>query len=528
MMQWNGERIRERAWSILLGTISLVLIGLVFYLGARSERSGFIREVIDPEFRRLSDPVLNAFRGRPPAVARLSLTMGPEALDSLEARSLRAFRDRHVDPADNQAVPTQVVYGDQEYAAQVVLRDGALLVGLPRQWPLQVRTSFGDTIQDLQTFDLFPINDEAPLWSMVLQAVLADQGLTAMGSGIAEVAINGRDQGLCALFGRADATMLAQWSRGSGPVLRFDDGLYVNANMAMAERSFPSTSPPQGDWLSAPLLVQDAAGDLHANRARKATRRMEAFRSGGLAASEVFAAHDLAKTMALCDLLGMAAAMDWWNLRFLVDSTTEQLIAIPQHSTVHAPIGAVMAEEATTTGPHRTGREVVNKALSDPRIHDLYIAYLDSFSVDGWWEVMRERTRPQWEHARSVVNAEKPRLDLDFTVVEHDRRVIRQALYPKDIALAYVNDTLTATDGVVIANVHALSIQVVGVVLSTGDTTLFSAPLNLPPRARDQPLRYTYIPLNVPGSPREVLLRLGSTLRSRSVRIRTWTSFGAN
>ena len=70
-----------------MGLVSLVLIGLVFYLGARSERSGFIRDVVDPGWRSLSNPVLNAFRGRPPAVARIDLHLAPAAWDSIEARS---------------------------------------------------------------------------------------------------------------------------------------------------------------------------------------------------------------------------------------------------------------------------------------------------------------------------------------------------------------------------------------------------------------------------------------------------------
>jgi hypothetical protein len=528
MMGWKHEPLRERVRTLLLGGSVLVMIGLIFYLGARSERSGFIREVVDPGFRKLSDPVLNAFRGRPPAVTRMVLALEPAALDSLEARSERAFRDRHLDPANNQPLPAQMEINGHVRTVQVMLHDGPLLTGIPRQWPIQVLAAAGDTILGLRTFDLIPLVDEAPLWSILHQAIRSDQGLAAMGAGIAEVSVNGRASALHVLFGQPDNTAFAAWSHGSGPVLRFDDGLYRTATMAMDERGFPSLSPPQGDWLSAPLLVQGADDALRANRARQAIGRMEGFRSGKLMASQVFAPYELAKSMALCDLLGVAAALDWWNLRFLVDSTTEQLIPLPQHITTHAPISATLAEEALARVSAPPGREFVDRALSDPLIHDLYLTYLDSFSTPGWLEVVRARTEPQWARTRAVINAEKPRVDLDFAIVEHDRQVIRQALHPKNLALAYVTDTLVATDGVVIANVHALPLLVTGVVLSTGDTTRFQTPLRLAPRLRDQPLRYTYLPMSVPGSPREVIVKLNSTVAPRSVRIRTWSSFGAN
>lgn len=525
-MARDRKLILERTRSTLLGGAALVLIGLVFYLGARTERSGFVREVLDPGFRKLSDPVLNAFRGKPPVVAELALVLEPSAFDSLEARSERAYRDRYVVMDNSVGLAAALRTGTQELAVVLNLRSGQLQSTRERLWPLQIRALPGDTVQDMQWFDVVPITDAAPLWSMVLHALMADQGDLSIGAGMAEVNVNGMNMGTCALLGRTDAHVLSRWSHGSGPVLRFDDVLQLNANAEMQVRSFASLAPPQGDWLAAPILVQGGAGERTAARARTAIERLEGFRSGKLKASQVFATDVLARTMALCDLLGTTSAMDWWNLRFLVDSVSQEIIPVPLHTTQHAAIASVMAEP--TSGVPVAGRELVNRVLADAAVREVYMAYLDTFSAPGWWEVARERTRSQWEPARRIVNAEFPRIDLDLIVVDHDRRVIQQALYPHDLALAYVSDTLASTDGLVIANVHALPIEMVGVILSTGDTAFLPNPIHLEPRLRDRPLRYTFIPLNVPGSPREVLVRTGAALRVRSVRIRTWSSFGAN
>lgn len=528
-MPKDWKHIAQRTSSWLLQLATLALIGLVFFLGVRSERTGFVREVIDPGFRKLSAPVLNAFRGRPPAVPRIELELDSLSLDSLLTLTERAFAERQVVSTGNASFAGKLRTNERELAVVISLREGAMIPGLRHHWPLNVRALPGDTVQDMQTFDVVPITDESALWSMLLHAMLADQGQAAMESGLAEVKLNGKTFALCGLFGRPDATMLARWSRGSGPVLRFDHDLSLNANNAMAQRGFTSTPPPQGDWLSAPLLLNAANDTRLTSRSRKAIQRMEAFRAGNLSASQVFDVHDLARTMALCDLLGTTAALDWWNLRFLVDSISEELVPIPLHITEHWPITGLLAEgppPGSTT--KMAGRAFVDRALSDPTIQGLYIAYLDTFSAPGWWEVARERTRPLWDPARKVIAAEFPRSDLDLTIVEHDRTLLRQALYPRDLVLAYVSDTLAATDGVAIANVHALPAEIIGVTLTTGDTTWLASPLRLEPRPRDKPLRYTYLPLNVAGSPREVLVRIGTTLRPRAVRIRTWSSFGAN
>lgn len=526
-MKWNTARLKERMRSVMLAAVTLVLIGLVFYLGTRSERSGFVREVIDPGFRSLSDPVLNAFRGKPPAVAQLHITMEPADFDSLELRSERAYRDQRVLGSFQSNAAARIAHGDSLVNATIMLREGLLNNSRQRFWPLHVRLAPGDTLLDMQSFDVVPITDDVPLWSMLLHTVRADEGLSALGSGLAEVSVNGISLGLCALYGRTDATMVARWSRGSGPVLRFSEDLMLNARAEVLDRKFPSQLPPQGDWLAAPLLIQSGLNDRNSPRARKAVQRLEAFRSGNLIASQVFDVKDLARSMALCDLLGTPDALDWWNLRFLVDSLTEEIVPIPLHLGRRAPIDAILAQQSLEGDTH-TGKEIVDKALEDPEVLGAYLAYLDTFTTEGWWEVVRERTRASWQTARNTVHAEFPRLDLDLDVVLHDRTVIRQALYPRDVALAYVNDTLSNTDGIVIANVHSLPIEVVGVILTSGDTTSMARPIRLDPRARDKPLRYTFLPLNVPGSPREVLLRVGPTLKPRAVRIRTWSSFGAN
>ncbi|HRF80071.1 MAG TPA: hypothetical protein PL070_08290 [Flavobacteriales bacterium] len=138
-MKWNTARLKERMRSTLLAAVALVLIGLVFYLGTRSERSGFVREVIDPGFRSLSDPVLNAFRGKPPAVAQIRIILEQADFDSLELRSERAYRDQRVLGAFNSSTTVQIEHGDSVVSATIMLREGLLNKGRQRIWPLHVR-----------------------------------------------------------------------------------------------------------------------------------------------------------------------------------------------------------------------------------------------------------------------------------------------------------------------------------------------------------------------------------------------------
>lgn len=527
MKPWDRERIAARVRSALLGGATLVLIGLIFYLGTRTERSGFMREVIDPGFRRLSTPVLKAFRGKPPPVTRLELEMDPASWDSLEAWCDRAFTQQRLGAVPAPApIPGLARIGDRSQQVRVGTHPDLLPAERPRFWPFEVNIDPPDTLLAMQRFEVRPFTDDGLLWAILFQTVMVDQGLVAPPVAVMEITVNDRDLGLVGSFGTVDATVKARLPGSTGHVLRFDDALLLNTRRAMGERTLASRPPPQGDWLASPLLIQGGT-DRHLSTARKAVHRLEAFRAGTLPASTLFEPDALARLLALSDLLGVHDALDWWNLRFVVDSTRQELTVLPRPVSRHAAIPATLVEQ-TYERVDDPGRAFVDRVLADPSVNDRYLAYLDTFSAEGWWEVVRERTRPIWSTPRQVINADRPDIDLDLHVVLHDRTVIHQMLAPRDIALAYVNDTLVSTDGVVIANVHSLPFEVVGLVLTTGDTTHLRVPVRLEPRARDRPLRYTYLPLNVPGSPRDILVRVCSKCATRPVRIRTWSSLGAN
>ena len=219
--------------------VAIVLIGLVFFLGVRSERTGFVREVIDPGFRKLRDPVLNAFRAKPPEVNVLRIQLDPANFDSLIALSDKALNTRSV-PVDGNAVLMATIHiGEREVPVVLGLREGTAIPGAYTTWPLYVRTLPGDTVLGMQTFDMLPIVNEAPLWSILLHAVLRSAGHASLQSAVAEVELNERSLGLYVLQGRPDHTMLARWSRGNGQVLRFDDALLMDARAMMEERKFP-------------------------------------------------------------------------------------------------------------------------------------------------------------------------------------------------------------------------------------------------------------------------------------------------
>lgn len=526
--RWTG--FWQRINGPLLSIAAVVLIGLVYYLGVESERTGFVQEVLDPGFRKLSDPVLNAFRAKPPAIAKFQIQLDPVAFDSLMALSVEAFRQGHVEGPGSSVFAGTLLFGERSVPVVVGLLEGEEREG-DRMWPLHVRALPGDSLLGMQTFDVVPVLDETPLWSMVLNAILKEHGHPTLGEALAEVDLNDREMGLCVLQGRTDATMLAGWMNGNGPVLRFDDTMVRASKVAMAQRIFPSTPPSQGDWASAPLLMRAGEETLPTRRARHAIDRLEAFRSGKLRAAEVFDIEKVARLLAVCDLLGTQSALDWWDLQFLVDSITGSLVPVAPHLRSHAPISAIQGALLVGNELMDTpGRELAAHFLMDTTIQRHYLAYLDTLSEPGNWRALLAMTSARWEPARKVVHAEFPRLDLDTTILVHDRAVIHQTLWPSDLVLAYMRDSQFGSSSVAIANVHGLPVEIIGLVYSNLDTVLLASPVRLAAHLKDRPLTYGMVPIDDRRTekPSAILARLSVGLAVRTVPIRMWTTLGAN
>ncbi|MBX2980154.1 MAG: hypothetical protein KF905_12725 [Flavobacteriales bacterium] len=522
-LRTKGPRLAER----LIPLVALMLLGLLYYLGIYSERTGFVEQVLDPNLKRVTNPVLNAFRGKPPAVPLLDIRLEDDALDSLWSMRDRALEAGWVEAQMAHPVPVKLHSGKAYKVATLALREGHADRLSDDRWPFHLRLAPGDTLLGMESFDLQAVRNAAPLYAWLFQQAVGEEGAPAFPVALSDLKLNGRDLGLYALEGRVDSTLLKHWGHGIGPVMRFDDGLRNQAELAMSARRYPSDPPPQSEWLSAPILASRMntvlSNPVHAARFRSAMAALESFRSGTVPASEVFDAKGFARLLALSDLLGAADAMNWWNLRFLADSVSGKLLPLPQRGHSGEPIRnlqALRSGRSMRQGPPSS--DFVDRILYDPIIYQHYVAYLDTFSRPGWLEGLLERNAEVLASLEKILSAELPGSKFEVDIAEHCRTLIQQNLSPRDLVLAYPNST---GDRVSVANVHALPVEVVALITER-DTVAFTRPVLLWPRERDRPITYTTMPTPASGRsgrPSAVLVRLVGLENTRSVSIRAIT-----
>ncbi|MEO8588872.1 MAG: hypothetical protein ABI432_05840 [Flavobacteriales bacterium] len=514
--------------------IALVLIGLVYFLGIRSERTGFVREVLDPSLKRIAQPVLNAFRGRPPAVMQLHLALGNTTLDSLATGYAASRSSGWLDPGGT-AIVGRCAIDERATDAYITLRPGRIDPEKKNRWPFQVLLQRTDTVLRIQSFDLVPVNDDTPLRMWLLSSALQDQGLPSFSVELVEVQLNERNLGLYRMEERLDSATLSRWARGKGPVVRFDDELRSSVEEAKLGATFPVAPLPQEDWLAAPIMAAQGTGRYQdasaARRYQHAVQQLEGFRSGRIPPADVFDVAATARLFALCDVLGGQQATSWWNMRFLLDSLSERLIAVPQHGASFEPITTITALQDNASVHFPSSKSGFRDRLfGDAVFFRAYIACLDTFSTEGWLESLLRRVSSGYNTQERIVVGEYPQPRPDASVFAHNRDVVIRTLRPPDLALAYAQENVAPERELALANVHALPVEVTAFIAGT-DTVPFPAPLLLWPREPEKPLIYSPARIRLPRGfqgPVALLVNVLGMDESRRIVVRTWSSFTAN
>jgi hypothetical protein len=531
-----AKRLSERSGGFLRRMIrvsntvvALVLIALVFYLGVRSERTGFVREVLDPGLKRISRPVLNAFRGRPPEVPQLLIALDPEEQDSLNALQRSALEAGWVGSELLAHFAVTATCNEVEVPAVIGLKEGP--AGEEAGWTYQLRLLPGDTVLGMRTFDLEPVRGPEAVHAALLPLLWEQLGLPMPGVALVELTLGEGFEGLFMAREGLDGLWCAQQGLGSGPILRLDDGLAIQAELDIADvpEPRPALSPP--DWSAAPIMVSDpgrlSTDAVFAKRTAAAVKALEDLRAGRRPASDVFEVTSTAKAMAMADLIGAQEALYWTTVRMVQDSLSGKLKLIPTTGHALEPTPALLATRSGTADPAPS--TFTDRLLEDPVMLKAYVACLDSLSTETAVTDRWTASEAAAGRLERIVMAEYPSAKADRSTLERNRVLIQRSLYPRQAVLAYVRSVQTTAHSIAVANVHSLPVQVLALVAGQ-DTIALERPVLLPPREPGRPLRYVRTEFAMGRSDERalhLLVTIPGLAQPRSAKVRMWSVLDA-
>ncbi len=530
----RAYRFLRRMMRYLLPMVGALLVGMIYYLGIYSERTGFVDQVLDPGLKRITEPVLNAFRGKPPMVLELNIHMEEPERDSLLIVREQALDEGWLGDRSSSFFTATVIHSHDSATGRVALLPGKGDRFQGDRWPFRVILDGPDTVIGMRSFTMMAVTDLSALHAISFQWALEGSGIPTFGVAFADIRLNDRDLGLYFLEGGLDSSLFDHWGRGAGTLLRFDDELLRGLGATMDASRYPKAVPMQGEWFSAPILVDRRSDAIvtpsMAGAERSALRSLEEFRAGRMAASAVFDVDHLAKLLALCDLFGGQGSMSWWNIRVLADNSAGKLIILPMRYIAGFPITEPLALKAMgRSDPSVAQTDLLDRLLNDPLVLDRYLAFADSFSSEGWLEDSQEQWSSSFEVQLRIMRAELPQLEYDPHVLLHNRDVIRTMLHPKDLALAYSQARSGMVTGISLANVHALSIRATRIIAGA-DTVTLREPIVLKPRERSKPLNYTLLRMEQgvkEGTDLQIEVGVVGLDEPRFIKIRSWSMIPA-
>ncbi|MEZ4755972.1 MAG: hypothetical protein R2817_03995 [Flavobacteriales bacterium] len=482
--------------------LALFLLLLVYFLGVRTERSGFVQQVLDPGLKRITRPVLNAFRGGAPKVEEIQLVFSDSAWQRLEHWGIGPLPVDTPDSAPSTSVEALLIRGKDTLRVDCT----PALTGpapLHAAAPTCILRSPGPDLPGGMSRALIaPPGESSALHQWLFAKALERAGLPFFPVALTELRVNGRDKGLYvwrSLDPAIDSAMTAH------PWGDFDPHLMQRASLLPSPHR---TAPlPQEQLIVASLRYQ--GGQAEGPAARAWSRAMRTLRSS--ADGENLDAERCGALLALCDLFGVQGELRWTEVKLLLDISTGKLVPFPPGERAGVAIGTLAVH-----APEVRSDELFGPLLADGSVREAYHGWLEQLTVGGWSDSLFSEVNEVAMEFRSLMRIEPSLAPFDTTIIAHDRRVIERTLAPPDPARAFLRP---GGDRVRVASLHPLPLRMVALV-SGEDTLPILQDLRLAPYDRATLLDYVEIPISPSGGvPDRLLMKVPGTKRMLSVGI---------
>lgn len=432
---------RLRSWmprlrSILTSGIAWMLFGAVFYLGIHSERTGFVKEVLDPGLKKITLPVLNAFKTAPANIPAMSFTIAAEDMDTLSHIRARALDQGVLTEGKDRWFPVTIEYGKEVLNGKLRLKGGLTDHLVSDKWSYRVKLDSGATILGCNRFSVQHPNTRNFSYEWIFHQALRHDGFTTIEYDFIELNVNGESLGIHAF----EEHFHARWTDKSdtliGPVMKYDDERRLIALTEEPESANDPELHPLAGWFTAPIdafqlkkILQDPVlSELY----QRNVSDLEGFRNGTKSAHDVFDVDRLGRMFALCDLLGGQHAQDWRNLRFARNVGNDRLQPIGFDANAGEPIRNIRALRETRPIDLRPVQDdgFYSKLLNDPAFYHSYIKHSEWFIESDWLVDFLNVINEELKEKDKLLQSEFPRFGSDTRLFDKCLKTVERTLRP--------------------------------------------------------------------------------------------------
>ena len=418
---------------IVVGLTGLVLYSaLMFVAGAHAQRTGFIRNVIQPVLKKNYKIPLNYFKAMMAKPKRIVIDIKHENFQRLAYKREVALAKKILITEADDFVPAKIRCEGQTLSVSLRLKGDWLDHLKGDKWSYRIKIKGDNTLWGMKQFSIQHPSTRRYVYEWVYHEALRREGFIALRYDFVNVVVNGKDLGIYALEEHFEKRLLEHSKYREGVILKFsEDVLWANRQQFYPLLKSINVTGLR-DWLSSEIVPFKEKLTLEnpvlLKQFIKGKDLLESFRLGKLPASKVFDARKMGRFFALSELLGGGHALIWANMRFYYNPVTSLLEPIGFDA--NAGLRMTRSIGANYYTPDESTLSLWRNLFKDDNIFTEYVKCLREFSEKTYLDKLFEDIQEGLDRNLAILTSEFPSTGFSKNVFYYNQKFIKKLLNP--------------------------------------------------------------------------------------------------
>lgn len=370
-----------------------------------------------------------------------------------------AIKAGHLYRSEDDYISAKIKFKNQSIPIKFRLKGDHIDHLEGNKWSFRVKIKGNHAILGMKKFSIQEPSTRNYISEWMFMNMLRDEGLIALRYHFVRVYINGKDKGIFALEEHFDKRLVENNRHKEGPIIKFNEDAYWKAKKYNKIEKTKTENLQRSKIL--PFNSDDFTIKTGMNSVfQKALQLMEAFRSGKLKSSEVFNLDDMAKYLAITDLLGSHHGSIWHNSRFYYNPITSKFSPVGYDAGGGRRIRYI---HGTLLGKNNDTEPFNELLMQDSEFFKKYISHLSRIGSEKYLKTFLNKFKEDLKLNEDIIGIDNIRYKYEVKNYLYNIKMISDYLTPQGAARAYIQKVDGNTITVTVGNIFALPIEIINI-----------------------------------------------------------------
>lgn len=297
------------------------------------------------------------------------------------------------------------------------------------KWSFRIKVGDGHAFRGMRTFSIQNPSTRSFMMEWFAHKLFEREDILTTRYIFVPVMINGEKKGVYALEEHFDKQLLEHRKRREGPIVKFDESGVWQLHYLQKNEHRTHHVP---DLASAEILPfkknRTYKSPTLTKQFRVAQFQMERYKNHDPAVDEYFNVDDLARFIALSDVINGKHGTIWHNQRNYFNPVTNKLEPIAYDCFMESNL---LTTEVTIDGLARKNKDkisLIEAVLGNPKVEKKYFEYLQKFSNKKYLKDAFKELSKEIKSAEKLLNYEYPNIHLEQGFFENNAKQVRSQL----------------------------------------------------------------------------------------------------